>query len=186
MPATPAIKPAYDNVRCFDFDQSLSDYQQLRYKQNNSPRENTGIKKSELIPCAVLSRNNSNLDKKIKESKSIIELKDNWDDEGAKKINLKAYNEAISFLSDYSEKVSDLFDKDLIMPSIVPVRDGSVDLEWNLEDSYLLINFTGSKEKIVYYYLALKQNHKITYDANGQIDIRSVSSKFVADLAGLS
>jgi len=126
---------------------------------------------------------------KITMSKYILDLKYNWDEDGAKAISKNAYSNATEFLISYAERIVDVYgdDKDhLLAPSISPVKDGSVDLEWNLTNSYLLINFTDSKEDFVYYYLAFKDGDKITFDANGQVERKKINDKFASYLISLS
>ncbi|XHR95225.1 hypothetical protein ACFJIV_00475 [Mucilaginibacter sp. UC70_90] len=123
---------------------------------------------------------------RIEESKKILLLDANWDDCGALAVNEVAYRNAINFLEKYSERILDVFFKDLIPPAIVAVKDGSVDLEWNLENSYLLINFKNDDPDNALYYLAFKKENDIIYDANGQIKIEHVNDKFASNLVDLS
>jgi len=188
MPApTQAINNIYENIRYFDAYKS-GDYMPLRYNiSSNGDYDLKDIEKIENLSYQAIEHTSS-IDSAIEESKYILGLKYNWDDEGALAISQKAYEKAISFLKMYAESIADVCECEceLIAPSINPVKNGSVDLEWNLETSYMLINFTDSKDDFVYYYLAFKEGDTITFDANGQVNATKISDKFSSHLVSLS
>lgn len=185
MPGTPAVKANYDNVRLFENNSNSYIKNKLVTSSNTSD-----IKQQSILDIKPLKSNIPlSIKEKIEKSKYILDFKNNWDEDGAIAISKKAYSNAIAFLTRYSERIVDVCgdDKDfLLAPSISPVKDGSVDLEWNLDNSYLLINFTESNNDFVYYYLAFKEGDKISLDANGQLDMKNVNDKFASQLINLS
>jgi hypothetical protein len=124
--------------------------------------------------------------KRVEESRRMLLLEDNWDDDGAIAINPEIFNRATRFLEDYALRIFDVSDKILIAPDIMPVSDGSVDLEWSLENSSFLINFKNTVEDIAFYYGEFKDNDNITFDTNGQINTTAVNDKFASYLSYLS
>lgn len=124
--------------------------------------------------------------KKIEHSRRILLYKDNWDDNGALQINPLIFERAVSFLERYAERIYDVCKKILIPPDIVPVNDGSVDLEWNLGGSMFLINFKNIEEPLAFYYGEFKDNENIIFDTNGQIVSTAVNDKFASYLSYLS
>ena len=69
----------------------------------------------------------------------LLQLKDNWDDDGSKKPNQNDLYNAINFLIE----ISDLTE---CVPSINSCSDGTIDLEFHVASNYhflLLINFDG-------------------------------------------
>ena len=129
------------------------------------------------IPIAI----ESELEKAIDESKSILNLEYSWDDEGASPISKVAYNRAIKFLRNYNQYLNKK-NIDFKIPEISPVGDGSVDLEWHLPNSYLLINFKGIDREIAYFY----GNFNGKLDVKGKIKLEAVVDEFATDLASLS
>ena len=72
--------------------------------------------------------------KLIEDSKKILDLKEDWDDEGALPIDEDLYNESISFFMKY-------YYEGMSLPDISPCRDGSIDFYWSGENQ-LLINIS--------------------------------------------
>jgi hypothetical protein len=136
-----------------------------------------------------LAAANRPLDKiyaEIKYSKSLLDLKSNWDDNDAIPINPIILNRATSFLENYAKRILDLYRKTLITPSIMPVSDGSIDLEWTTKSSSFLINFKNSNEEVAFYYGEYRDNETILFDTNGQVSTQTINDKFASYLADLS
>ena len=123
---------------------------------------------------------------RIETERKILTYKENWDDNGALPIPGFIFNRATTFLENYSNRIFDVCGKVLIEPDIMPVPDGSIDLEWNLENSSFLINFKNTKEDIAFYYGEFKDNDNIAFDTNGQINTGTVNDKFASYLSYLS
>ncbi|MBI2057166.1 hypothetical protein HYT91_02835 [Candidatus Pacearchaeota archaeon] len=95
----------------------------------------------------------------IEKSKSLLNLKENWDDEGAKPVNLKAWENSLNFLADYSKEI---YRKNKIIinaPEISACGEGSIDLDFRIPYT-LLINIKKEKEKIIAGYYGDNYNPK--------------------------
>jgi len=77
------------------------------------------------------------MDKAIEQAETHFRgLKEGWDDEDALPIKWGTLGKATAFL-----RFAEYHDHVIPVPDIVPVRDGSVDLEWHTEAYYILLNF---------------------------------------------
>ena len=80
------------------------------------------------------------LEKSIEESKKLLLLEDDWDEEGSLGYSDLTWEKAITFLK---ENAINYFNNSgiwLTAPEICPGPDGSIDLLWKLVDRELLIN----------------------------------------------
>jgi hypothetical protein len=154
-----------------------------------SIRENSIFKENEItieecstdVPKYLIDIKNT-----IESSKEILDLKYNWDDNGAIPINPVIFERVKHFLESYAERIYEVCGKILKMPDIVPVKDGSIDLEWNLENSNFLINFKNTTEEIAFYYGEYKDDDEVVFDTNGQISTGAIKDKFASYLSDLS
>ena len=98
---------------------------------------------------------------KIENSKFILELKDNWDDENSKGYSEKTYLNAINFFHRYTQWIWD--EKGVIIdsPNILPGNEGSVDLFWNKKSYDLLINIPTYPNNVARFYGDNKKDSKI-------------------------
>lgn len=92
------------------------------------------------------------LEQEIIKAKKIIELPDNWDDEGAEKISEKTFEMAVKFLTNQSEKMELQENLSIPVPRINPVPDGSIDLFWKTDNYELLVNIPVSPNPIASFY----------------------------------
>jgi hypothetical protein len=76
----------------------------------------------------------------IAASQSMLALAENWDEDGAKAIDLKTFSRAITFLKQ-SAKTARIARYGFPIPDITPCPNGSVDLHWDYPAYELLINF---------------------------------------------
>jgi len=88
----------------------------------------------------------------IQRSRDILELPDNWDDEGASRISEATWERATRFLLDNALKLWDIQSSRVDAPTISPVSDGSIDIHWKNDRRQLLINVPANKEKLVEFY----------------------------------
>jgi hypothetical protein len=72
---------------------------------------------------------------KIKKSFDLLKLEDDWDDDGAAKPNLKAFNNAMIFLHLLGSKI-----ENVCVPDINPTRNGSIDIQFRNGRHRLLVN----------------------------------------------
>lgn len=88
----------------------------------------------------------------IIESQSILQLVNDWDEDGAIATNSKTYFRTINFLLDYSNFIYNQYNHIIEAPEINIVRDGSIDLEWRNNESILLINFKKVNSLDIHFY----------------------------------
>lgn len=107
----------------------------------------------------------------IDDSKNILSLKEGWGDNG-KQITTEIYRRSIKLLIDYANHIFDHYDIVINGPEINPVRNGSVDLVWNTENGYLLINVKEFKNDYLGTFFGFrKSNRKIK---EGEIDLNCI------------
>lgn len=82
------------------------------------------------------------MDKVIDASWQLTKLEEDWDDEGAGPIKYGTWKRATVFL-----RYAEYRELEIPPPDIVPVCDGSVDLEWRGETYHVLINFDEDEKK---------------------------------------
>jgi hypothetical protein len=87
----------------------------------------------------------------IENSKRILNFEDDWNNDGACKIDTKIYLHAIKFLIEYSKYLKKL-GFIISSPDIDPCPDGTIDLSWNTDKARLLINFRIVDEDILGYF----------------------------------
>lgn len=76
----------------------------------------------------------------IEDSRRILILAENWDDEGAHRILEPTWTRAVQFLANQARSLWETSGKLLDPPDISPVPDGSIDLHWDRAGYELLIN----------------------------------------------
>lgn len=82
----------------------------------------------------------NDLVKSIKESKKLLDLKDNWDDQGSPGYSEETLQQAIRLIVNYSRKI--WVEEGIVIdaPKILPAQNGSIDLFWEKDEYTLLIN----------------------------------------------
>ena len=76
----------------------------------------------------------------IDESKSILDLKEDWDGEGALPYSREVWERAIQFVRRYALKSHERFGAIVSAPRILPGPNGSIDVHWKEEKFELLVN----------------------------------------------
>ncbi len=82
----------------------------------------------------------SNLAEQIRKSAYILELEDNWDDEGSEVYSKETFSAAINFAIDYCKTI---WEEEFVLieaPKISPGPEGSIDLLWDKQTYRLLLN----------------------------------------------
>lgn len=82
----------------------------------------------------------SYLEKSFIDSEYIIQLEDNWDDEGASKYDLQTWYKSLNFVNNYANTLFLDFNKKIIPPKIYHGPSGSIDILFETENYTLLIN----------------------------------------------
>jgi len=76
----------------------------------------------------------------IEKSKYILDLKVNWDGEGAETYTENIWIKAVSFLCEFSIDIHNTFGKTPVTPVIYHGPEGSIDILWKTDDLNLLLN----------------------------------------------
>ena len=115
-----------------------------------------------------------NLQKTIEQSKSILSLGPNWDDNGALPISEKTWNKAINFITDIQNSLDylEVFREIMPVPVIGPCANGSIDIHWSSKNWSLLINVSENDGIDSDYYGEIKDTMSIkgTFDSSKLID----------------
>lgn len=81
------------------------------------------------------------IQKEIQKSKYILDLADNWDDEGSRGYQMSTWQRATSFLFKLSLKAWESFRVAIDAPKIYHGPNGSIDMLWKTDKYQILANF---------------------------------------------
>lgn len=115
---------------------------------------------------AVLPRALAQIAEAIEESKSILDLEDNWDDEGAERFHLQTWLRAIEFLTSYAIAALRDFGVLIEKPEITPGPDGSIDVLWKNSSYRLLFNIGKEENSSALFYGDNYKDQKIKGSIN--------------------
>jgi hypothetical protein len=87
----------------------------------------------------------------IEASESLLDLRDNWDDDGAKAISRETWTAATDLSRRYARYLFERFGLKVEGPSFTPGPDGSIDLNWKSSDRELLLNFEHGGVRATFY-----------------------------------
>lgn len=89
--------------------------------------------------CAPSSETGT-LESALAESRRLLELLPNWDDEGAESIHESTWIRAANFLRKTANRVANAGSIVFPVPTLKPCPDGSIDLHWKNDLFELLLN----------------------------------------------
>lgn len=96
-------------------------------------------------------KKDNNLEKEIEYSKYILNLKDNWDDEGSIEYKQRTWEKSIKFIREYFYEIKIQFNITVDIPKIYPGPNGSIDIFWKNKNYELLINVNDNNDIASYY-----------------------------------
>ncbi len=105
----------------------------------------------------------------IDESRRILELEDNWDDEGSPRYEESTLIRATTFLVRTAQEYYKLYNIWIDAPRILHGPEGSIDLHWKTPSHELLINIPANSESPVEFYGDSGNSKSI----KGQLDFSS-------------
>ena len=111
----------------------------------------------------------------IKASKDILNLSENWDENGALPISPLIYETATCFLQNYAFFVYKKYKALIEIPSINPVKNGSIDLEWHTRTVQLLVNIRDTQN--AYFY---GDHYNNINSIKGSVSVQAVEPFFAA------
>lgn len=90
--------------------------------------------------------------KSIDDAKYMLDLEEDWDDEGGMPVDKNTFIRAIKFLINYSVWLLRNQSIFLVPPQIHPGPDGSIDILWRTKNYRMLINVLPNPERQFEYY----------------------------------
>lgn len=111
----------------------------------------------------------------IEDSRRILDLAENWDDEGAQPIREPTWTRAVQFLASQARSLWETSGKLLDPPDICPVPNGSIDLHWDHAGYELLINIPADETAMAGFY----GDDKARIYIRGEFDTDRVSEALV-------
>ncbi len=110
----------------------------------------------------------------IEQSKYILDLKENWDDEGAEAYTEETWIKAISFLCEFSIDTFKIFGKTPITPKVYHGPDGSIDILWKTKDINLLLNIPKDDQPATF-----SGENSLGQEYEGSLNIENYSLSFL-------
>ncbi len=90
--------------------------------------------------------------REIEKSKYVLDLEDDWDDEGSITYKPATWIRAVKFIADYAKWVLEEASIVLSTPRISPGPNGSIDVLWKNNNFRLLINIPEDRQKQASFY----------------------------------
>lgn len=112
------------------------------------------------------------INKAINESKYILDLHDNWDDDGSIGYEKSTWDRSVGFLTVLGRKAFEVFNVKIDAPKIYQGPDGSIDMLWKKENYKLLVNFPSDVELPISFYGNTGANETL----KGSFDINNNSN----------
>lgn len=88
----------------------------------------------------------------VDQSKSLLHLQANWDEEGAQPIAPATWRRAADFITRQAEWIWHVYGRRLQIPDVTPVPNGSIDLHWDYPSYELLINIPAELSAMAGFY----------------------------------
>ena len=93
------------------------------------------------------SVSNPRIEAAIEASRSILELRDDWDEEGSPGYSNETWDRATQFVRRVAWSFKNACGRWIDAPKITPGPDGSIDVRWKTQKRSLLINFPADGER---------------------------------------
>ncbi|MCH8967458.1 MAG: hypothetical protein IID43_07240 [Planctomycetes bacterium] len=94
----------------------------------------------------------SHIRNEIERSREILELKDDFDDEGSPGYSEQVWKRAVEFLANHARWLWETYERVINAPSILPGPDGSIDIHWDDPSYEILINFPADPHAMAGFY----------------------------------
>ncbi len=96
---------------------------------------------------------NEEFNKMVEDSKYILDLPDDWDDDGSPAYKEKTLQRACNYIKMHLNYLRDQADYDLGVPKIWPGPNGSIDVFWTYNDLNLLVNVPVDESKMIDFHI---------------------------------
>lgn len=106
----------------------------------------------------------------INSSRWILDLEDDWDEQGAIKYSRETWDDVCKFLIRQTNAARKALDRELPIPRVLPGPGGSIDVHWKTARFELLVNFPADKKKAATFYgdnygiLSIRGNFSLSED----------------------
>ena len=115
-----------------------------------------------------------NIEEAITPSRWILDLKDDWDEQGSPGYEESTWLRACEFLTRQADCARESFGRDLPVPRILPGPDASIDLHWKMPRFELLVNIPKDTSKPATFYGDDYGNSCIKGNLNPSEEIRGL------------
>jgi len=92
------------------------------------------------------------IDRILESSRTILELEDDWDEQGASAYSESTWQRMCGFLRRQAALAQQIAGRDLPLPDILPGPKGSVDLHWKSPELELLVNIPAEASQAATFY----------------------------------
>ena len=117
------------------------------------------------------------IERAIADSRSMMQLPDNWDDEGALQIQEQTWSSAVNLLRKAARSLYETSRQSLPAPRINPCADGSIDLYWKTDAFTLLISVKKDEGVTPDFYGERTANQQ---DVRGPLDLNEPDFEFLS------
>lgn len=93
-----------------------------------------------------------NLNRVVEESKKLLDLEEDWDDDGALICKPEVYKNAVDLLIVYTKFIYTTYLINIKDPEINLCKDGSIDIEWRDRNYICLLNIQNEDDFLVHYF----------------------------------
>ncbi len=104
----------------------------------------------------------STINAAIDESRKLMDLPDNWDDEGSPPYSERTWRRATEFLRNHALWLWERHETVLEVPQILPGPNGGIDLYWKNENAELLLNIPADPAQPLTCYGDSKSGFKVS------------------------
>lgn len=118
------------------------------HERHSSQYYNLAINDTLILKIPVL---NKELEHVFLEAKYILDLKEDWDDEGAVGYTQESWEAAANFLIGFNKWLKNIFSGGLYLPKIYHGPKGTIDIVWNENDFRLFLNIDYINTKGTFY-----------------------------------
>lgn len=94
----------------------------------------------------------SHIRNEIESSRRILELEDDFDDEGSPGYSEQVWKRAVEFLAKNAKWLLEIYGHLIDAPAILPGSGGSIDIHWDCPSYELLINFPADPQAMAGFY----------------------------------
>lgn len=123
-------------------------------KERQSPHKSSQAEESDDIDSA------------IEQSRWMLDLEENWDDDGAPAVRDSVWRRATNLLREIATKFEKDYRRVIPLPSIMPTGDGGIDLHWRNSRFDILLNVPPEAEELATFYGENAKNPELGFEGS--------------------